>query len=51
MGVYIGYIEKKGYEPTIFFNFKPIAEVRGSQIIVLSPADLRNCCLSLKNAI
>ena len=39
MGVYIGYIEKKGYEPTIFFNFKPIAEVRGSQIIVLSPAD------------
>ena len=39
MGVYIGYIEKKGYEPTIFFNFKPIAEVRGSQIIALSPAD------------
>ena len=24
MGIYIGIIEKKGYEPTVFFNFKPI---------------------------
>lgn len=25
MGIYIGIIEKKGYDPTVFFNFKPIA--------------------------
>lgn len=37
MGVYIGYVEKKGYEPTIFLNFKPIAEVRGTQVFSLSP--------------
>ena len=39
MGVYIGYIEKKGYEPTIWFNFKPIAEVRGTQVYQLSSTD------------
>ena len=27
MGIYIGIIEKKGYDPTVFFNFKPIAEI------------------------
>ena len=42
MGVYIGYVDRKGYEPQIFFNFKPIAEVRGSQIIVLSPTELED---------
>ena len=26
MGIYIGIIEKKGYTPNIFFNFKPIAD-------------------------
>ena len=29
MGTYIGFVEIKGYEPTMFFNFKPIAEVKG----------------------
>ena len=42
MGVYIGYVDRKGYEPQIFFNFKPIAEVRGSQLIVLSNAELED---------
>lgn len=28
MGIYIGIIEKKGYDPTVFFNFKPIAEFK-----------------------
>lgn len=37
MGIYLGYIERKGYEPTIFLNFKPIAEVKESQIFLLSP--------------
>lgn len=39
MGVYIGVIEKKGYEPTIFFNFKPLAEVRNNEIVILSTAE------------
>ena len=37
MGVYLGFIERMGYEPTIWFNYKPIAEVMGNQIIMLSP--------------
>lgn len=36
MGIYIGVIEKKGYEPTVFFNFKPIAEICDSQVELLS---------------
>ena len=40
MGVYIGYVDRKGYEPTIFFNFKPIAEITESQITVLSDSAL-----------
>lgn len=39
MGKYIGFIEKKGYEQ-VFFNFKPIAEVKGERLDVLSQADL-----------
>lgn len=42
MGVYIGCVDKKGYEPSVFFNYKPIAEVRGDQIIVLSPSELED---------
>lgn len=40
MGVYIGFIEKIGYDPQIFFNFRPIGEVRNSQIIELLKEDL-----------
>lgn len=40
MGVYIGFVEKKGYEPTVFFNFKPIAEIRGQSLITLDMAAL-----------
>lgn len=40
MGVYIGFVEKKSYESMVFFNFKPIAEVRGQHISVLTPAEL-----------
>lgn len=39
MGVYIGIIEKKGYAPNTFFNFKPIAEVQNSRVISLSPQE------------
>lgn len=39
MGIYIGFVEKKGYEPTIFFNFKPIAEVRGNDVLIMSASD------------
>ena len=55
MGIYIGIIEKKGYTPSIFFNFKPIAEVQNSQVIMLSPqeqeallpeSEKRNICFS-----
>ena len=44
MGIYIGFVEKKGYEPTIFFNFKPIAEVRGNDVLAL-PASERDSLL------
>lgn len=44
MGVYIGYVDRKGYEPTIFFNFKPIAEITESQITVLSDSALDADC-------
>ena len=55
MGIYIGIIEKKGYTPSIFFNFKPIAEVQNSQVIMFSPqeqeallpeSEKRNICFS-----
>lgn len=36
MGIYIGFVEKKGYEPMIFFNFKPIAEIRNGDIVMLT---------------
>ncbi len=39
MGIYIGIIEKKGYEPTVFFNFKPIAVIQDSQVIALAPQE------------
>lgn len=39
MGIYIGIIEKKGYDPNVFFNFKPIAKVQNSQVDTLSPQE------------
>ena len=36
MGIYIGIIEKKGYDPTVFFNFKQIAEIQSTQVIQLT---------------
>ena len=39
MGIYIGIIEKKGYDPTVFFNFKPIAEIQSTQVIQLTGQD------------
>lgn len=39
MGTYIGCIEKKGYEPAIYFNFKPLFEISGKAIIYLSSED------------
>lgn len=55
MGIYIGIIEKKGYDPTVFFNFKPIAEIQSTQVIqltaqeqeALSPeSEKRNICFT-----
>lgn len=40
MGVYIGYIDKKVGGDAVFFNFKPIAEIIGSQVCTLTSADL-----------
>ena len=39
MSKFIGYIEMANYEPTIFFNFKPIAELRGTTIHILTSDD------------
>ena len=39
MGVYIGRIEKKVSGLTTWFNFKPIAEVKGNRVDSLSQAD------------
>lgn len=39
MGIYIGIIEKRGDEPSVFFNFRPIAEVYNSQVTILSSQD------------
>lgn len=39
MGVYLGCIEKKGYEPAIYFNFKPIYEISNGSLIWLSPEE------------
>lgn len=38
--MYIGFVEKKGFEPKVFFNFKPIAEVKNQQLISLTSEDL-----------
>ena len=55
MGIYIGIIEKKGYDPTVFFNFKPIAEVQNTQVIqltaqeqeaLLPESEKRNICFT-----
>lgn len=55
MGIYIGIVEKKGYDPGVFFNYKPIAEVRDAEVLTLSPqeqedllpeSEKRNICFS-----
>lgn len=55
MGIYIGIIEKKGYDPTVFFNFKPLAEIQSSQVIqltaqeqeaLLPESEKRNICFT-----
>ncbi|MGI6255525.1 MAG: hypothetical protein ACOYJZ_07800 [Acutalibacter sp.] len=40
MGVYIGFLDKQGDEPRIFFNFRPIAQVADSQVKLLSDDEL-----------
>ena len=42
MGIYIGWVERKISGSTVFFNFKPIAEVQQNQIIELTTSDLDN---------
>lgn len=42
MGVYIGFLDKQGDEPRIFFNFGPVAQVADSQVRVLNSEDLRS---------
>ena len=39
MGNYLGFIEKKGSEPVIYFNFKPIAEIYNNSINVLTVSE------------
>lgn len=55
MGIYIGIIEKKSYESKVFFNFKPVAEIRECQIIqllikdqeaLLPESEKRNICFT-----
>ena len=55
MGIYIGIIEKKGYDPTVFFIFKPIAEIQSTQVIqltaqeqeaLLPESEKRNICFT-----
>ena len=55
MGIYIGIIEKKGYDPAVFFNFKPIAEIQSTQVIqltaqeqeaLLPESEKRNICFT-----
>lgn len=55
MGIYIGIIEKKGYDPTVFFNFKSIAEIQSTQVIqltaqeqeaLLPESEKRNICFT-----
>lgn len=55
MGINIGIIEKKGYDPTVFFNFKPIAEIQSTQVIqltaqeqeaLLPESEKRNICFT-----
>ena len=55
MGIYIGIIEKKSYDPTVFFNFKPIAEIQSTQVIqltaqeqeaLLPESEKRNICFT-----
>ena len=55
MGIYIGIIEKKGYDPTVFFNSKPIAEIQSTQVIqltaqeqeaLLPESEKRNICFT-----
>ena len=55
MGIYIGIIEKKGYDPTVFFNFKPIAEIQSTPVIqltaqeqeaLLPESEKRNICFT-----
>ncbi len=40
MGIYIGWIERKTSGRTVFFNFKPLAEVLENEIKELNSADL-----------
>lgn len=40
MGLYIGYVEKRNYDPSVFFNFKPIAELRDGTLYLLTIQEL-----------
>ena len=55
MGIFIGTIEKKGFDLNVFFNFKPIAEVRNGEVIqlkkqeqelLLPKSERRNICFN-----
>lgn len=39
MNTYLGFIEKKNSEPTVFFNFKPIARIEDSGLHILTGAE------------
>lgn len=41
MGVYIGCIEKKGYGPGIFFNFRPLCKIESGEVIPLTSEERR----------
>ncbi len=40
MGVYLGMIEIKGYDPSFWYNFKPLCEICNNSLIRLSPNEL-----------
>ncbi len=42
MGIYIGFMDKQGEEPRMFFNFAPIAQVENSQVKVLDGDSLHS---------
>ena len=49
MGVYVGFIEKVPTDRSVFYNYRPVGEIRGTQVFQLSPEEQAHLLPESKN--